>query len=122
MRVEIVSMQAAVAGRESIVWIGEIAEAEFGLVHTVEDGGLSDRACRVVNERLFRLFNRVDDEDGPRLEAIGYRLPSLSVGDLLVWGAQTWRVAGSGFDRVTGDADYVVALALYALRSAAEAD
>lgn len=31
--------------------------------------------------KIFRLFNRVDDEDIDRLEKIGYRLPSLSVGD-----------------------------------------
>lgn len=110
MRVEIVSIMAALAGRDSIVWTGdvEIAFPEF--------------AASSVNAHLFRYFNRVDDEDAARLEAIGYRLPSLSVGDLVHWNGKTWRVAGLGFDLVTGDNDYVTALALYALKSAAEAE
>ena len=34
-------------------------------------------------EELFRYFNRVDETDGPRLEAIGYNLPSMMASDLV---------------------------------------
>jgi hypothetical protein len=34
-------------------------------------------------ERVYRLLNRVSGGDAQRLEAIGYRLPSLSVGDIV---------------------------------------
>jgi hypothetical protein len=32
---------------------------------------------------IWRLFNRVDDEDNHRLNTLGYHLPSLSVGDVV---------------------------------------
>jgi hypothetical protein len=54
-----------------------------------------------TNEHLFRYFNRVDELDGRRLERIGYRLPSLSVGDRVTWKGRTWEVAGIGFQEVT---------------------
>jgi hypothetical protein len=51
---------------------------------------------------LWREFNRVVDEDGPRLERLGFRQPSLSVGDLVILhdderGGRAYRVAGVGF-------------------------
>lgn len=56
-----------------------------------------------VNEALFRLFNRDDEDDVERLEAWGYRLPSLSVDDTVTWAGRTFRVAGIGFEEVSFD-------------------
>lgn len=50
-----------------------------------------------LNEALFRTFNRVDSADCRRLEDWGYRLPSLSVEDLVSWGGKTFQVARVGF-------------------------
>jgi hypothetical protein len=46
---------------------------------------------------IFRLFNRVEEADCERLAALGYELPSLSVGDLIELDGHTWRVAPVGF-------------------------
>jgi hypothetical protein len=89
MKVTVVSMMAAAHGSDEIVWVGEVPEGYSG--HEAE-----------TNERLFRYFNRVDGDDERRLAEIGYRLPSLSVGDYLHWQGVTWRVEGSGFSRHTG--------------------
>ena len=51
-------------------------------------------------EQIFRLFNRVDFADGERLEALGYRLPSLSEGDEVTLDGETWEVSILGFRRV----------------------
>jgi len=48
-------------------------------------------------EDAFRFFNRVTEADADRLEAIGYRLPSMSVGDLLVIGSDTFQCMSVGF-------------------------
>lgn len=59
-----------------------------------------------ICEAIFRLFNRVDSSDGPRLEAWGYRLPSLSSGDVIgiFWseehGHALYRVESVGFKRL----------------------
>lgn len=53
-----------------------------------------------LNEELFRFFNRVDEADADRLDAIGYRLPSLSVGDTVSYDGRTFRVEGLGFAEV----------------------
>ena len=45
-------------------------------------------------EAIFRFFNRVDAADAERLRAIGYRLPSLSVGDIISY---TGKTASSSF-------------------------
>jgi hypothetical protein len=50
---------------------------------------------------VFRFFNRVDEADADRLEALGYRLPSLSVDDLVTIGGTTWKVAPCGFEEVS---------------------
>jgi hypothetical protein len=119
MRVTVVSIHAALAGRDEITWTGNVTADDLGLAHGPNP---TDEAMRErINDALFRCFNRVDPIDEQRLDAIGYRLPSLSVGDLIHWERQTFRVAGLGFERITGSEDYVVALAAYALRSAAEA-
>jgi hypothetical protein len=51
-------------------------------------------------EHIFRFFNRVDEEDGPRLSAIGYTLPSLSVEDVVVVDGERWLCAPVGWERV----------------------
>jgi hypothetical protein len=56
---------------------------------------------RNVNEQIFRLFNRVDVEDGERLDAWNYNLPSMSVGDMLTHSRKTWLVADIGFVQLT---------------------
>jgi hypothetical protein len=117
MLVEIVSIQAAIHGRPSILWSGDVDAID--LVRISGHGVTTDERIDVerMNSALFRFFNRVDDGDGARLEAIGYRLPSLSVGDLLHWDSKTWRVAGVGFDPITGSDEYVMALAAYTMQS-----
>lgn len=112
MRVEIVSIQAAIHGRPSILWTGDVSPEDLAAVHPARD-----ESEGAVNEGLFRFFNRVDDGDEERLERIDYRLPSLSVGDLLHWESKTWRVAGVGFDAITGSDEYVMALAAYTVQS-----
>lgn len=60
-------------------------------------------------ERIFRLFNRVTEEDVERLAAQGYELPSLSVGDQVTlsdpsastYSVRAYQVAGTGFDRIS---------------------
>jgi hypothetical protein len=67
-----------------------------------------DKDIEAHLERIFRYFNRVDSDDTCRLEYLGYRLPSLSVGDTVTfldgpYVGQTWRVAAMGFERVEGE-------------------
>lgn len=50
-------------------------------------------------EAIFRFFNRVDDGDHERMAAVGYLLPSLSVGDKVLMAGQWWDVAVAGFTR-----------------------
>ena len=52
-------------------------------------------------EDIFRAFNRVDEEDATRLEEIGYKLPSLSVGDIVVRETDQQMVASCGFREVS---------------------
>lgn len=49
---------------------------------------------------VFRAFNRVDDADCERLLALGYDLPSLSVGDTVTVDGVRWRRAVVGWERV----------------------
>jgi hypothetical protein len=114
MQVQIVSIQAALHGRPSIVWLGDVSAEDLGL----DPVALTHEAAEgTVNEQLFRFFNRVDEPDVDRLEALGFDLPSLSVGDLLHWGSKTWRVAGAGFEQITDSAEYVMALTAYTLKT-----
>lgn len=80
-----VSIWSSFAGR---TWEGEVGD---DLLLPLEEKDAS------INEALFRLFNRVDPEDGARLEDWGYRLPSLSVGDRLTYGGRTFIVMPVGF-------------------------
>jgi hypothetical protein len=51
-------------------------------------------------ERIFRLFNRVSDEDAERLQRMDYKLPSLSVGDIVTMEGTHYLVCGMGFKPV----------------------
>jgi hypothetical protein len=52
-------------------------------------------------EEIFRYFNVVDSDDERRLEAVGYRLPSLSVGDRVTFNGRTWRCLVRGWEEVS---------------------
>lgn len=74
----------------------KMAESMDALVTTWEG------KCSTTNlDTLFRTFNRVDDEDYDRLDRIGYKLPSLSVGDLITVDGVTSRVDSLGFTKVS---------------------
>lgn len=51
----------------------------------------------MVLEQLFRLFNRVEDGDGERLERMGYKLPSLSSGDVVTMEGKHYLCASAGW-------------------------
>lgn len=88
--VEIFSMQAAVHGYPSVMWRGDVP-------------GVRDENPAVTNNKLFRFFNVVDEEDVDRLRDIGYKLPSLSTSDIIHWSGVTYRVAMIGFEQITGN-------------------
>lgn len=100
LHVRIVSAFALVdPEREAFTWEGDVEISDE----------YQDAPGYEVCERLFRVFNRVDEGDGPRLEAMGYRLPSMSVGDLVAYWeppASTqrhisyYRVGGLGFQEL----------------------
>lgn len=96
-RVRITSSWALLCpdGYPDSVWEGDVPVN----IETTPGGDPPDP--ELVNEYLFRYFNRVDQADVDRLEDVGYALPSLSVGDLLAWDGHTWRVALVGFEKVT---------------------
>lgn len=114
MQVQIISIQAALHGRPSIVWIGDVKAKDLA---EVCGGSINMEDPSAVNEALFRYFNRVDDGDGDRLADLGYNLPSLSVGDLISWDHVTYRVAGMGFEKLTDSGEYAMALTAYTLRT-----
>ena len=113
MIVEVVSMQAAMAGRDRITWRGDVPIE-------LPDGDIDRDELARFHDELFRFFNRVDDEDIGKLARIGYELPSLSVGDLINYDRCTVRVAGMGWEVITGNGDYAMALAMYAMRGVIE--
>ena len=58
-----------------------------------------------VNEAIFRRFNVVEDGEREFLLSIGYNLPSLSAGDIVVWFPDEGRsrmfiVEGIGFTEI----------------------
>lgn len=71
-----------------------------GIVPMPENVVTDEEIC----EAVFRLFNRVDQADADRLEEWGYRLPSLSVGDIVGIDRGPYfdlhRVESAGFKRV----------------------
>jgi hypothetical protein len=74
-------------------WRGEVWEGDVVLPTTGE-------SVEHVLEVVFRLFNRVDEGDGEKLAAIGYTLPSLSVGDHVTVFGQRWHCAPVGWELV----------------------
>ena len=88
----VLSMVAASAGRTDCYWHGILPLAPV----TATFGSDDDK-----NEAIFRILNRVTDADVALLEDLGYNLPSLSTGDVLVWGGKAWRVDSIGFSPVT---------------------
>lgn len=84
MTLTIWSRWAALGGRHKQLWTGSVPADE-------------NADPDVVNEQIFRMFNRVDEADNERLEKWGYRLPSLSVGDVITWNGVAYEVASVGF-------------------------
>lgn len=64
------------------------------------DLDLAGLTVREALERIFRAFNRVDDDDHHRMLALGYDLPSLSVDDIVTIDGVRWRCAMLGWERV----------------------
>lgn len=98
----IISMMAAAAGFNNCYWRGN---CEVGGIYGVTDseiewGKKNTAIDRETNSAIFRMFNRVDEEDVAFLEKIGYDLPSLSVGDLIVYEGKAFRVMVNGFKTV----------------------
>jgi hypothetical protein len=114
MRIQIFSMMAAIAGREDVQWDGDLLFDHDGVPFPAstlvkEPGfaaGLPNGAADNINDRLWRVFQRVEDYDGERLAVLGYRLPSLSLGDFVTWSERTWQVTSRGFELVTGNRDH----------------
>ena len=96
VRVEIVSLLAAAKGAvNGMSWTGTIPLSLLGV--STQD---LDSNPQAVNGRLWRLFNPVEPADSQLLGSLGYRLPSLSAGDLIAWEGVTWRAATLGFERM----------------------
>lgn len=97
MQVRIVSLFALMDPQDrKRIWEGEVP-VEFP----------QSKDCSDELEDIFRIFNRVDDEDVVQLAKMGYSLPSLSVGDLVTLvpkdrqqHARMFRVEGLGFKEV----------------------
>jgi hypothetical protein len=62
--------------------------------------GRKDPEAEDVLEDIFRAFNRVTSEDCERLDAIGYKLPSLSVGDTVILDQKVYEVKNLGFEEI----------------------
>lgn len=88
MELSIFSSMAAAAGKQDCFWSGELTVDE-----TMGEGEL--------NERIFRAFNRVDEKDVAYLESVGFELPSLSVGDVVIHSGSAWRVDSTGFEKLS---------------------
>lgn len=67
--------------------------------YTIETEWNGDLPPLTLNN-IFRVFNRVTDADCENLNKIGYRLPSMSVGDLVTLDAETFQVTSTGFEKV----------------------
>jgi hypothetical protein len=64
-------------------------------------------------EYIFRWFNRVDKDDEKRMRAVGYDLPSLSVGDVVTLDSVRWQCDVWGFTELPVGAEPVEAGTLY---------
>jgi hypothetical protein len=111
LTVAVLSMMAAATGApHGFLWSGEIPVEWLPPNAAAAD-------FEAVNESLFRYFNRVEEDDARRLEAIGYLLPSLRLGDLVGYGDRVFRIAAFGFEPMPGRTMLeTVALALSQLR------
>lgn len=65
--------------------------------------GVRGESTMPLLERVFRLFNRVTDEDAERLHQLGYKLPSLSVGDIVTMKGANYLVMSVGFQKIDAD-------------------
>ena len=103
MKVEIFSTTAAIAGTPyGTTWSGDVELSR-------------SRSAEENLEIVYRLFNRVDEGDHAKMAALGYMLPSLSMGDFVtlhldamgpkgpITEPRTWQVASVGFTEVTGN-------------------
>jgi hypothetical protein len=87
----------------TIVHIDSTWAAKQELAVTTWEGALplESRTTEGQLEEVFRLFNRVTEEDVTRLHRMGYTLPSLSVGDTVtINGDQRYRVAPVGWEEL----------------------
>lgn len=88
---EIHSTLARKGGREQATWKGTPdqlgvvvpTEMDWNPPFPNEKGELSKAVVGFLTN-VFRRTNRVDEEDVKRLDAAGYDLPSLSVGDIVI--------------------------------------
>ena len=96
MEVTILSMAAAAAGQQNCCWRGELPIYPYKAYssHPEDDTTLDDE---LINNLIFRKLNRVTDQDCEFLDKLGFDLPSLSVGDVIVRKGTAWRVDGVGF-------------------------
>jgi hypothetical protein len=84
---------------EGQTWEGEIPDGEAS---EPLFGGTITTDRDAVLEYVFRLFNRVQQEDVERLDALGYELPSLSTGDRVTLpDGSVWHCASIGWEQVT---------------------
>jgi hypothetical protein len=98
MKIEIFSLMAAVTGpRHGAQWSGDVLLRWLQVPADWNDPENEE----AVNDAIFRFFNRVEPEDSDTLELLDYRLPSLSAGDFITWGGNTYRVKGVGFEKLT---------------------
>lgn len=70
-------------------WTGEVDPDELRAI----GGDVGPESC-------YRFFNRVDRDDERRLQRLGYRLPSLSVGDRVTLDGKCYEVEPMGFQEV----------------------
>jgi hypothetical protein len=85
LTVEIVSAVAAAAGAvNGMSWRGEIPLNLLDLTAEPDETQADE-----VNRRLRLIFDGVDEA---LIDSLGYRLPSLTVGDLFAWGGVTYSV------------------------------
>ena len=111
MRVEVFSMMSAISGSpHGTTWRGEIPNELLG----------HGNAGQNTLEQIFRLLNRVEQDDTDRMQRWGYELPSLSVGDFVTLHLNgtgiagpitepiTFRVKSTGFEQVTRNEQYAM--------------
>jgi hypothetical protein len=96
LEVSIVSLLATVAGGKpnGLHWHGHVPL-------DLPASALADpQAVDTVNEAIFRYFQRVGPLTEDKLEALEYRLPSVSCGDVIAWGGAAYRVLVVGFEPI----------------------